>query len=405
MATIVEIDRDDLVAVLNPVSKFVGKTLKATAFVRLFVEEGVLAAEAMNGRSAARMVLPTTKVEKDLDVQVHPKFLDAIKSMKSGDLKLTITTNNIEISGAGKSKFDLPLSSDKLPETGLDTLPPGEEVDLDEIMPILERAAKFASEDDKRQSIFGVHVMLRDGHVVVVSTDSYRFYHETTELTEFPGLTDGTGITLPLGFIRDIAGIAKGTVQLSTDGKVILEDGGFRYSTSITAEKFPDVEAIIKISEPEFILKFGRDEADREMERAAVLAEKGATVNVFIRDSEVFARIQGGMGSSEVAWEADTEKCRSELRFNLSYFRNGIGVVNGDEIQLGVSDDKRKPAILMSEDGSRKYVISTLAESSVQPEAAAATKKKKGKKGEEPEDEPVPAGEIGDDEDEDGIDL
>lgn len=401
MAQTFEFDRDDLIAVLKPVSRFVGKSLKSTSYIRLFSDGDLLAAEATNGRASARMTVD--QEAKRLEACVHPKLLDAIRALPDGSVELTISASSVEVSGRGKTKFTVPVNPDPLPETGLDKIPDGEEVEIDDLLTAIEKAARFASDDTKRPAINGVHLMVaeHDGEkrVAVASTDSYRFFYEITDVESFPGVEEGKGLTLPLVMAKDIKGLISGKVLVSVGDTVVIRDGMFRYWSHIPNEPFPNVAKIIEMAQPEHTIRFGKMEADREMERASVLAESGATIKFQVRDAEVIGRVGGAMGSSEIAWDADSGTCRSEADLKFSFLRNGIGAVETDEIRLGISDNKMKPILIQDEEGKTSYVLAGVAPTRTSDDGGDKPKTKTRKKKEEPE----PAPEA--DEDDDDIDL
>jgi DNA polymerase III sliding clamp (beta) subunit (PCNA family) len=403
-----QFDRDDLIRVLSPVARFVGKSLKATAYVRLFDDDGVLAAEATNGRASARMSLESQSGDK-IDVCVHPKFLDAIKSMRGGDLELEITQSQVVVSGAAKSKFTLPVNPDPLPDTGLSDLPDGDDVAVDSLLPIIEQAAKFASDDAKRPAIHGVHLMQAqtdDGpRIAVASTDSYRFFYRITDIESFPGVDEDKGITLSLELAKDIKGLLSGVVKMSVGSKIAIQDGGFKYWGHITAEPFPNVEQILKMADPEKKIFFGRAEADRELERASVLAETGATLKLLVRDGELICQVAGSMGSSEVAWDADTGDFRNDYALNFSYLRNGIGAIETDGVFLGVSESKMKPLLIHGEDEKTFYVLTGLMPDRAEKPATKTKSKAKAKEDEEPEPVAVVAGSEEDEDEGEDVDF
>ena len=225
---------------------------------------------------------------------------------------------------------------------------------------LIERTSFAMAQQDVRYYLNGMLWELSPSQLRVVATDGHRLALCTlpTELQ----VEGEVQVILP----------RKGVLELS---RLLQEDGGdisvilgsnhlrattdeFTFTSKLVDGKFPEYERVLPRS-PDKIILGPRNELRQAFARAAILSnEKYRGVRLLLADGvlQILANNPEQEEAEEVV-SVDYQGESLEIGFNVSYLLDVLGVLEGEQVKLSLSDPNGSALLEESTDGDSLYVV------------------------------------------------
>lgn len=221
------------------------------------------------------------------------------------------------------------------------------------------RVLRAAATDLSRPVYTGVRIAI-DGEVLsVTATDGYRLASARMQLG---GEANSLDVLVPARALGEVVRITRSAqvVEMAVTANLIrFTVPGFEVTARTLDGRPPDHEHIL--SAP-FAHRARLPRADllRAVDRAALLADRGSAVELAFDDRELRVRTRSaelGDGDERVAAEPGGPTLR--VGFNARYLREGLDLVEGDEVWFELNDAIR-PVVLRGAREDFAYLVAPL---------------------------------------------
>lgn len=349
-------ERDDLLATLQPVERFVSKQKSNPAIcgIRLVQKDSETWAEATDFKMALRRHL-WGNFGGDYEVIVEPRIVKAIQSCQDGEVKISFEGGQAIIQGKGKSKYAVAVLSGEWPQHKIGTHVEWDEVptlDASEVFDAMEVAARFSSRDESRPTINGINVTSDGDLVRIAATDSYRMFTTRVNPNEF--WQNAEDITVPHGMVTELTRLfPDGEIKLTSDNNLFyVKDpaGGTYFSCRRIGGKFPPVQGLIPKDEDfKWDVKVPRDELQQALKRIRFMAEGSKKpLSIAIEDDEMVLTAKTDTGQAEEFIDLPDEHAKIKVGVNLDQLTSVASVYTGDTLRFRLISELR-PVLVTAE--------------------------------------------------------
>ncbi len=289
------------------------------------------------------------------------KLMDIVKSLPD-DAMITFSTDESRvIVTSGRSRFTLstlPASEFPNVEDEQDNLTFG--VDQQVLKGLIDATSFAMAQQDVRYYLNGMLLEIYQGHMRTVATDGHRLAMSSVEMDV---VTEGRRqVIIPRKGILELArllGEGTGEVQVSIGSNhVRVKTPGFTFTSKLVDGKFPDYERVLPKGGDKVIVA-ERAECKSIFGRAAILSnEKYRGVRIILHDGNL--QVLANNPEQEEAEEnmaVDYDGERLELGFNVNYLLDVFNVINGDQVQMIMSDPNSSTLIHDAENKGSLYVV------------------------------------------------
>lgn len=288
------------------------------------------------------------------------KLLDICKALPDGaEMEVALEKDRLVIR-SGKSRFTLAT----LPAAEFPTV---EDVQAQvrislpqkDLRQLLDRTQFSMAQQDVRYYLNGLLLELRDGTVRAVATDGHRLALSDLDAEGVPA---GQQIIVPRKGVLELARLLDGgeePAELAIGSNHIRANvGGQQLTSKLIDGRFPDYERVIPKGGDKDVV------ADRQwlreaLGRAAILSnEKYRGVRLHLEDGRL--QLQAHNPEQEEA-EDEIEVQYSgdslEIGFNVNYLLDALGAVEGEDVQISLSDPNSSCLIRSTQESRSSYVV------------------------------------------------
>ena len=289
------------------------------------------------------------------------KFLDICRALPEGaELDVAVEKNRAMLR-SGKSRFVL------------STLPPTEFPNIDEIRPVfsfdieqaklkrlIDKTFFSMAHQDVRYYLNGLLLEVRGDSLRAVATDGHRLAFSQTpvaiELEEaYSVIIPRKGITELQKLLADVDELVN--VQVATN-HLRLQAPGLKFTSKLIDGRFPDYQRVIPQNADKLVIS-KRDALRQAVQRTSILTnEKYRSVRLQLEPG--ILRVWAHNPEQEEAEEelaVDYVGSSIEIGFNSIYLLDALAAVNGEEIELRLSDSNSCCLIEAVGDTKSKYVV------------------------------------------------
>lgn len=338
--------QEDLTKALTKASRFTSSRaqLPVLGNILLSCKKNKLVVSATNLETSISLSIGA-QVKKEGEITAPAKTItDIVSNLPSGVLTLEVVKERIilstknfrsEISGMNSSDFPaIPHSLEK----GMAVL------EKDSFTKALSQVLFAVSIDETRPILTGVLFIQKKNSLTLVATDGFRLSQK-----KIPAKVklDNQSLILPKTVLMEILRLASGEeiefVFKKSENQVVFKVNDTVLASRVLEGSFPNFEKIIpKESKIKVILD--KTEMLRAVKLAAVFARESANiVKLNIKKGLVnfFAESQGS-GSQQTSVDAQVEgdigEKGFEIAFNYRFLEDVLNAIEGEEIQIEVSD-------------------------------------------------------------------
>ena len=289
------------------------------------------------------------------------KLVDICKSLPEGcDIEFSVEENKVLVR-SGRSRFSLSsLPARDFPNIEDSIGTHQFVVQQSQLKRLIERTAFAMAQQDVRYYLNGMLWEVTPERLRVVATDGHRLALCTLPTTL--QVESDVQVILP----------RKGVLELS---RLLQDDGGdisiilgsnhlrattedFTFTSKLVDGRFPEYERVLPRS-PDKIVLGSRSELRQAFTRAAILSnEKYRGVRLQLTDQvlQILANNPEQEEAEEVV-PVEYQGDSLEIGFNVSYLLDVLGVLQGEQVKLSLSDPNGSALLEESEDGDSLYVV------------------------------------------------
>jgi DNA polymerase-3 subunit beta len=221
------------------------------------------------------------------------------------------------------------------------------------------RVLRAAATDMSRPVYTGVRITGEEAVLSVSATDGYRLASARAELD---GPVDPLDVLVPARALAEVMRIARAAsaVDLTVTANLIrFSVPGFEVTARTLDGRPPDHEHIL--SAP-FAHRARLPRADllRAVDRVSLLADRGSAVELAFDDGELRVRARStDLGDGDERLMGDRGGPTLRVGFNARYLRDGLDLVEGDEVCFDLNDAIR-PVVLRGSREDFAYLVAPL---------------------------------------------
>ena len=296
-----------------------------------------------------------------ITVSAHLLFDIARKLPDGTRVELETAENRMTVK-AGRSRFQLPtLPRDDFPTIVEGDLPTSFELPAAMLAEMIDRTRFAISTEETRYYLNGIflHVSEDDGPVLkAAATDGHRLARFTLKQPE--GAAGMPDVIVPRKAVAELRKL----LEESLDGNVLIDlsaskirftlggEGGVVLTSKLIDGTFPDYSRVIPTGNDK-LLKVDPKSFFAGVDRVATIAtEKTRAVKMGIEVDKVTLSVtspDNGTAAEELPAQYDASGL--EIGFNANYLKDILGQIDGDSVELHLSDPG-SPTLIRKDDAS-----------------------------------------------------
>lgn len=355
-------DRDELVAALQDVTRIAarGGVVQVLAGVALAAEDEMLIVSSTDLELSCRASFRCRVDEVGAVVPPARRLLEIVRRLPDGEVEIAAVPGGSTVRVAsGESEYVLrgsdPADFPQLPVVDGATV----EIDCRSFVATIARVVRAASTDLSRPVYTGVQMRLDDDAITLVATDGYRLASKRTIASGGGGALDVVVPARALAELVRLVGKAE-VVRVTVSRNAIefalpcvtlwarLLDGRPQDHAAILADAFSHDARV------------SRQALLAAVDRAAVMIERSAPLELVFDRFELSLRVrtaESGEAHERVALASPAQPLR--IGFNARYLRDGLELVEGDEVVFRMNDGIR-PVVLSGTSDDFSYLVAPL---------------------------------------------
>ena len=300
-----------------------------------------------------------------ITVSAHMLFEIARKLSEGSEVLLDAADGKMLVK-SGRSRFSLPtLPRDDFPVIAEGELPTSFELPAAELVNLIDKTRFAISTEETRYYLNGIflHVAEDEGRAVLkaAATDGHRLARVTIDRPDgAEGMPDVIVPRKCVGELRkllDERGDKNVLVDLSAS-KIRFTMGSAILTSKLIDGTFPDYSRVIPTGNDK-LLKIDPKSLQSSVDRVATIAsEKTRAVKMALDTDKITLSVtspENGTAAEEVSGEYSSEGF--EIGFNARYLLDILGEIQGDSVELHLSDASAPTLIRENDKSEALYVL------------------------------------------------
>ncbi len=263
---------------------------------------------------------------------------DIVRNLPESAVTIETTPNGVTISCAQSSFVIRTLSSDDFPR--FPDITPGAMVSLPAgvFSEVVHQVSRAVSRDETRPILTGVLVVVDEGMLRMVATDSYRLCVRETPVDGAYGSLEAV---VPGRAIEDVARLGSTAEAVNigvSENQVIFSFGATMFVSRRIEGSFPNHRQLVP---KEYVTRLivGRQDLLEAVKRVSLMAQHSAPLRLKVNSADrtltISAQTQD-VGEATEDLEIDVEGEDVEIAFNHAYLTDGISVADSDRVALEI---------------------------------------------------------------------
>jgi DNA polymerase-3 subunit beta len=355
-------EREKLLAPLQAVIGVVERrqTMPVLANVLLGVRQGQLSITATDLEVELVASTEVAVVEAGDITVPGRKFLDILRALpEKVSVSLTLEGEKVVIK-AGRSRFSLA------------TLPAGEfpviedinsqqtvQIPRKELLRLLEKTHFSMAQQDVRYYLNGMLLEIDALSLRAVATDGHRLALCETALSA--KAKSAQQVIVPRKGVLELQRIltdeGNAEVAIGTN-HVRAQIGDVRFTSKLIDGRFPEYSRVIPAAAPNAI-KADRDALRQALQRTAILSnEKYRGIRITVKKNILTVQAHNPeQEEAEEEIEVSYEGNDLEVGFNVNYLLDALAAIDGQEVELGLTDSNSSCLIRSPGNAAARYVV------------------------------------------------
>jgi DNA polymerase-3 subunit beta len=356
------VEREKLLAPLQAVIGVVERrqTMPVLANVLLGVSDGRLSITATD--LEVELVAATdVSVQQPGDITVPGrKFLDILRALpEKSALSLSAEGEKVVIKAA-RSRFSLStLPAAEFPVIDDINAQQTVEIPRKELARLLEKTHFSMAQQDVRYYLNGMLLEIDGQMLRAVATDGHRLALCESALEHHA--TAAQQVIIPrkgvLELQRVLTAEGNAAVAIGTN-HVRAQIGDIRFTSKLIDGRFPEYSRVIPAA-PAFAIKADRDTLRQALQRTAILSnEKYRGIRISVKKSTLTVQAHNPeQEEAEEEIEVSYDGADLEVGFNVNYLLDALAAIDGQEVELGLTDSNSSCLIRSPGAAGTRYVV------------------------------------------------
>jgi DNA polymerase III subunit beta len=354
-------ERESLLAALQSVIGVVERrqTMPILANLLLFAEQGKLSVTATDLEVE---LVASAAIKSNLDGRVTVpgrKLLDICRSLPA-DVTLTLSLDGDRMTvKAGRSRFvlatlpaaDFPVIDELAQQQSLT-------IAQADLRRLLDKTHFSMAQQDVRYYLNGM-LLETDGKMLrTVATDGHRLALCEMDL---PSKSGSQQVIVPRKGVLELQRLlgTEGDVQVTIGSNHIrAEIGDVRFTSKLIDGRFPEYSRVIP-SAPSKSVVADREVLRSALQRTAILAnEKYRGIRLALKKNQMTLQAHNPeQEEAEEQVEVNYKGDELEVGFNVGYLLDALAAVDGNEVEIGVTDGNSSCLVRAPGASSARYVV------------------------------------------------
>jgi DNA polymerase-3 subunit beta len=355
-------EREKLLAPLQAVIGVVERrqTMPVLANVLLGVHGGQLSITATD--LEVELVAATeVTVQESGDITVPGrKFLDILRALpEKVSVSLSVEGEKVVIK-AGRSRFSLAtLPAVEFPVIDDINAQQTVQIPRKELLRLLEKTHFSMAQQDVRYYLNGMLLEIDGMSLRAVATDGHRLALCETALAS-KAKTSQQVIVPRKGVLelqRVLTEVGDADVAIGTN-HVRAQIGDVRFTSKLIDGRFPEYSRVIPAAAAHAI-RADRDVLRQALQRTAILSnEKYRGIRITVKNSALTVQAHNPeQEEAEEEIEVAYEGADLEVGFNVNYLLDALAAIDGQEVELGLTDSNSSCLIRSPGNATARYVV------------------------------------------------
>ncbi|MDP2648754.1 MAG: DNA polymerase III subunit beta [bacterium] len=347
--------------------RLVGKkeSLPVLSCVLLEVGKG-LTVRATNLEAAIEILIPGEGMEKG-EIAVPASILSqTLRSTLGEKVDLNTEDGNLTIKSRGATSLIKSIQHEEFPVIGEDEKADSViSVPRESLMRCLQSVSYAASPSMIRPELGSVYVLVRDGEITCVATDSFRLAEK--KISGSVGRKSETEILIPLKHVVELAHVLdrvdSDVVELSAgESQMSVKSSGVRYTSRVVEGNFPDYHEIIPksfVSEATIL----KSDFSEILKKARVFSGSDQHVGIHIYPKKKILTAtarSNDVGEMSDSIDAALSGEDLDINFHIGYLSDCLPSIESDSITLSFAGAGKPLVIRGVSDASFTYLVMPL---------------------------------------------
>lgn len=355
ISMIIKLNRDSFAKAVGLLSHVTSSrsAIQAVSGIHFKCKNGTLELEATDLEIGMRIT-----IERELSGEfgyVLPARLlsDVVRSLPAEEMELGWDeTAQVVSVKCGAASFDLRcLAEEDFPKLPTVEGEPSFSINKEVITETIERVSRSSSTDETRPILTSVQVVVEDGALRMVATDSYRL---SVKQVKVDGDGKGFEANVPARSLQELVRVADQVddelAVYEASSQIVFKIGDVVLTTRVVDGQFPNYKQLIPESF-ESELKVDCTELLGAVKRVGLMAQKNTPLKLtFAKGSIKLSARTPDVGSASEEIPAPYEGDELEIGFNPQYLKDGLDCARSKEVKLKMISQLR-PVLIESEEG------------------------------------------------------
>jgi DNA polymerase III subunit beta len=288
------------------------------------------------------------------------KLHDICRALADGSqVEVALSGDRVNVK-AGRSRFTLStLKAGDFPTVEAIAGEHGLEVSQKDLHRLIEKTQFSMAQQDVRYYLNGMLLETEGPTLRAVATDGHRLALAEVQLGK-KAAKDGQVIVPRKGVLelnRLLDGDGDLTVVLGTN-HIRVERPGIRLTSKLIDGRFPEYGRVVP-SNPKLIVKAERSLLRHALQRTAILSNekyRGVRLEIAENSLTMYANNPEQEEATETV-EVEYDGEALEIGFNVNYLLDALGAVDGEQVQLRLTDGNSSCLIVGPDGEGSKYVV------------------------------------------------
>jgi len=224
---------------------------------------------------------------------------------------------------------------------------------------LLDKTHFSMAQQDVRYYLNGMLLEIAGNVLRTVATDGHRLAYCETELN--PPASTGSQVIVPRKGVLELQRLlgGEGPMELAIGTNHIrAQIGEIRFTSKLIDGRFPEYNRVIPADPPKQI-KADREILRAALQRAAILSnEKYRGIRLGLKQSLLLLQSHNPeQEEAEEELEVDYNGDEVEIGFNVNYLLDALAAVDGNEVQIGLTDANNSCLLSAPDVPTAKYVV------------------------------------------------
>ena len=355
-------EREKLLAPLQAVIGVVERrqTMPVLANVLLGVAQGKLSIAATD--LEVELVAATeVAVQQPGDITVPGrKFLDILRALpEKSTVSMAVEGEKVVIR-AGRSRFSLStLPAAEFPVIEDINAQQTVQIPRKELARLLEKTHFSMAQQDVRYYLNGMLLEIDGAMLRAVATDGHRL--ALCEATLESKAKTSQQVIVPRKGVLELQRVLteEGTAAVAIGSNhVRAQIGDVRFTSKLIDGRFPEYSRVIPAA-PGAAIRADRDILRQALQRTAILSnEKYRGIRINVRNNAITVQAHNPeQEEAEEEIEVTYTGADLEVGFNVNYLLDALSAIDGQEVELGLTDSNSSCLIRSPGNSSARYVV------------------------------------------------